>query len=118
MGRVIHFELTAADTDAAARFFASAFGWRSTPSPFAPQYLTTETGEGRGIDGAVMSAGYQQQSVILWIDVDDLVATRAAVESSGGRSVGGINEVPGQGLMAYVADPSGVLYGLRQSSAR
>ena len=114
MGRIIHFELTVDDPQASARFYEAAFGWQSEPSPFLPEYLTSLTGEGAGIDGAVMSSRYQQQPVILWIEVDDLAASVAAVESAGGHAVGEVNDIPGQGAVTYVADPQGLLYGLRQ----
>jgi len=114
MGGVIHFEITSADPQATARFHEAAFGWRATPSPFLPGYLTADTGEGDGIDGAVMSSRYQDQPVIVWIETDDLATTVSAVEAAGGRSAGDVHEIPGQGLVTYVADPSGILYGLRQ----
>ncbi len=39
MGKIIHVEITAPDVGAAADFFAAAFGWTTTASPFLPGYL-------------------------------------------------------------------------------
>ena len=35
-------------------------------------YLLAHTGEGEGIDGAIMSSRYQTQPTIAWFDVDDI----------------------------------------------
>ncbi|HEY0619789.1 MAG TPA: VOC family protein [Kribbella sp.] len=114
MGRIIHVELTAADLDRAATFYAEAFGWQATPSPFVDGYLVAETGAGDGIDGAIMKRDYQDQPVIIWLQVDDLDATRAAVSAAGGSADHEPQEIPGVGRVAYVRDPEGVLLGLRQ----
>ena len=114
MGRIIHVELTAAGLDGAAEFYAKAFGWQVTPSPFADGYLVAETGAGDGIDGAIMKREYQQQPTIVWIQVDDLEATRVAVVAAGGAADQEPQEIPGVGRVAYVRDPDGVVLGLRQ----
>ena len=114
MGRIIHVELTATDLDRAAAFYAEVFGWKAEPSPFAEGYLVAATGEGDGIDGAIMSREYQQQAAIAWLQVDDLEATLAAVIASGGEAAGEPQETPGVGRMVYVRDPEGTLLGLKQ----
>ena len=114
MGRIIHVELTAADLGQAATFYAEAFGWQPEPSPFVEGYLGAQTGEGDGIDGAIMSREYQQQTTIAWIQVDDLDATLDAVVKAGGARAGEVQELPGVGRLAYVRDPEGTVLGLRQ----
>ncbi|GAB3810930.1 VOC family protein [Kribbella italica] len=114
MGRIIHVELTSADPRRAAEFYCAAFGWQSEASPFADGYLLAATGEGDGIDAAIMSRDHQAQAAIVWLRVDDLEASRTAVVAAGGSVVGEPQEIPGQGWVAYVRDPEGVLLGLRQ----
>jgi uncharacterized protein len=113
MGTIIHVELTSADPHASAEFYARAFGWEITDSPFLPGYLTASTGVGPGIDAALMSSHYQSQRTILWIEVQDLEASLAAVEAAGGTA-GTFHDVPGQGRVGYITDPTGVVIGLRQ----
>jgi len=115
MGRITHFEITSDSPDAANQFYADAFGWNSEASPFLSGYHLTRTGQGAGIDGAVMSRDYQQQPVILWLEVSDIATSIAAVKAAGGSQAGDINEIPGRGLVAYVADPAGTLFGLKQT---
>jgi predicted enzyme related to lactoylglutathione lyase len=115
MGHIIHFKLTSADPAATADFYSRAFGWESTPSPFIPNYFTAATGEGPGIDGAIMDSSYQRQSVIAWIEVADINAAVEAVIAAGGSEAGDISQITGVGHVGCVADPNGVLIGLRQS---
>lgn len=114
VGRIIHVELTAADLDRAAAFYTEAFGWEVTPSPFVGDYLVASTGEGSGIDGAIMARSYREQVAIPWIEVDDLDATLLAVTKAGGSTAGEPQRLPGVGRLAYISDPEGTLLGLRQ----
>jgi predicted enzyme related to lactoylglutathione lyase len=114
VGRIIHVELTAADVDRAADFYAKAFGWQSTASPFVDGYLVAETGTGDGIDGAIMRREYRDQPAIAWIEVDDLDRSLEAVREAGGTTEGDPQEIPGIGRLAYITDTEGTLVGLRQ----
>lgn len=114
MGHIIHVELTSAAPQATADFYSRAFGWRTTASPFMPDYLLAETGAGPGIDAAIMSSEHQDQAAIVWIQVEDIDAARAAVTEAGGSADGDIHELPGEGRVGYVTDPHGVVLGLKQ----
>ncbi|MEQ3553912.1 VOC family protein [Pseudonocardia nematodicida] len=113
MGTIVHVELTSPDPQASADFYARAFGWDSTASPFLPDYLTSRTGDGSGIDAAIMSSRYQEQKTILWIEVPDIADAVTAVEAAGGTA-GEFHDLPGQGRVGYVTDPAGVVIGLKQ----
>lgn len=114
MGTIIHIELTSASPQATADFYARAFGWESTASPFLPDYLLARTGDGSGIDAAIMSSRYQSQNTILWIEVTDIVAAVDAVTAAGGAAAGDVHDLPGEGRVSYVTDPDGVVLGLKQ----
>lgn len=114
MGTVTHFELTAESLTALSGFLRTGFGWEAAPSPFIPDYSIVTTGDGDGIDGAVMSTDYQSQPVIIWIEVDDIASTIDAIAEAGGSLRGEINTIPGQGRVAYVTDPFGTVYGIKQ----
>jgi uncharacterized protein len=117
MGRVIHFEITADDVERCAAFYSGAFGWKTEASPFAEGYLLADTGDGPGIDGAVMSRTFSDQPAIVWIDVDDIAAAIAAAKAAGGSAVGDTNTIDGQGQVGYVRDTEGNLVGLRQPAS-
>lgn len=112
MTRLIHVEITADDVPATAAFYASALGLESAPSPFAPNY-TLLTGP-EGPVGAIMQRAANGQATIAWFTVDDLDAALDSVRQNGGRQQGDITTIPGQGRVAYAADPNGTIFGLRQ----
>lgn len=114
MGTIIHIELTGTSPEATAEFYARAFGWVASASPFLPDYLMADTGEGAGIDAAIMSDTYQRQKTIIWIEVPEITAAVAAVEAAGGAAAGDFHDLPGQGRVGYVTDPQGTLIGLKQ----
>ncbi|SDK21211.1 VOC family protein [Nonomuraea jiangxiensis] len=116
MGNIIHFEVTTPDVAGTAEFFASSFGWDLTASPFLPGYLLAATGPGAGIDGAIMSRDHQSQPVIAWLEVADIASSLKAVIRNGGSVVNEVQELPGEGLVAYVTDPTGTLWGVKQPS--
>lgn len=114
MGRAIHFELTADDVERAAGFYAQALGWRTEDSPFVNGYKTAQTGEGGGIDGAIMTREHQAQPAIIWLEVDDLDAAAERIRAAGGTTEGEKNTIPGEGHVQYARDTEGNLLGLKQ----
>jgi hypothetical protein len=114
VGRVIHFEITADDVDRASDFYAGVFGWKLEPTPFVDGYQLAHTGDGDGIDGAIMARTHQSQPAIVWIRVDDVERSLTAVSDSGGTRAGDVNTIPGRGLVALVTDTEGNVIGLHQ----
>ncbi len=114
MGKIVHFEITADDVERASEFYTSVFGWKSEPSPFVGGYHTVETGEGEGINGAIMKREYQPQPTIAWLSVEDIDAAMAMVQSAGGSLVNEKSFLPGNGYVAYIKDTEGNTLGLIQ----
>jgi predicted enzyme related to lactoylglutathione lyase len=114
VGRVVHFEVTADDVERAADFYAKALGWRSEGSPFAEGYKMAATGEGSGINGAIMERKLQAQPTIVWVEVDDVNAAIESVRNAGGSTVNEKSTIPGQGQVIYVRDTEGNVLGLKQ----
>jgi uncharacterized protein len=114
VGRIIHVEITAADVWRATDFYAEVFGWKTENSPFVDGYVLADTGTGDGIDGAIMTRGYQEQPTVVWVQVDDIDTTVQAVRRAGGSTVNEKNTIPGVGHVIYVRDTEGTVLGLRQ----
>jgi predicted enzyme related to lactoylglutathione lyase len=112
MAKLVHVEITAADVPATADFYALVLGATSDPSPYAPNYTMLTSPQGPV--GAVMDNSYKAQATIAWFEVDDLDAALERAKRAGGRQVGDVNDIPGQGRLAYVGDLNGTLFGLRQ----
>lgn len=111
MSRLVHFEITGNDPEKLADFYARALEVRSEPSPFLQQYhmLVGDTQF-----GAVMGRNYKDQVAIAWFEVGDLEAAVGRVVAGGGAVAGDKNTIPGEGLVQYVADPEGTIFGLKQ----
>jgi uncharacterized protein len=115
MGRIVHFEITADDMQRAVDFYAAAFGWKLEASPFVQGYQTARTGEGDGIDGAIMTREYRAQPTIIWIDVDDVERALAAVQEAGGAQITDVNTIPDLARVVYITDSEGNVVGLREA---
>jgi uncharacterized protein len=121
MARPIHFEIFAADPEAAAEFYESAFGWKVNKADIpgdAEYWLITTGEEGElGIDGGLGRGPAQPfPGTTTTLGVEDLDAAVAGVEAAGGTIVMERMEIPGVGSLAYVADPEGHAFGLMQSA--
>ena len=91
MARMTYLELPVADTAAAKRFYAAAFGWAFTD--YGPTYAASTTGDtdiGFQADPAAKTA-----AALPVIEVTDLEATLAAVEQAGGAITSPIFAFPG-----------------------
>lgn len=91
MARLNYLELPVADTAAAKRFYAKAFGW--TFADYGPTYAATTSGD--------TDVGFQADPVertaapLPVIEVADLDATLAAVKRGGGTITAPIFDFPG-----------------------
>jgi len=126
MGRVVHFEIHAADTDRAERFYRRVFGWeirRWESAPVDYRLITTGDDDRPGINGAIVERrggvdGKAVTAFVCTVDVDDLTAIQAAVLEAGGEQVVDRQELEGVGAVAYFKDTEGNIFGAMQSAPR
>ena len=112
--RVVHFEITADDGERAAEFYRNTFGWTVSKWDGPVDYWLVSTGEGAGIDGALMGRGHGQP-VINTVQVEGTVEDAVArVEKAGGTQIDEIHPIPGVGRFTYVKDTEGNVFGLMQ----
>jgi predicted enzyme related to lactoylglutathione lyase len=112
--RVVHFEITADDPERAAAFYRSAFGWTITKWEGPVGYWLIESGEGAGIDGALMERAHGQP-VINTVQIDGTVEDAVArITAAGGSRLGDVQEIPGVGRHAYCKDTDGNVFGVLQ----
>jgi predicted enzyme related to lactoylglutathione lyase len=121
MARVVHFEIHAADPEAAAKFYSTVFGWKVTKWEGPIDYWLVSTGEGRGIDGGIVrrmgeaaQPGAAVNAYVCTIGVDSLDETQSAIVANGGAIAVEKHEIPGVGLLAYFKDPDGNIFGTMQ----
>jgi predicted enzyme related to lactoylglutathione lyase len=111
MPRVVHFEFSADDPERATQFFKDAFDWEiQTPMP---DYHLAKTGEGMGIDGAIMdkAMGHEKRGrTTVTIGVENLEETTKRIEQAGGKLEYGPGPIPGIGHISMFTDPEGSIY--------
>ena len=122
-GEVVHFELCVDDIERAQAFYQEAFGWRTNAVPEMNYVLvsTTKTdkhgrpSEPGAINGGMMVRQAPFAAPIITIQVDDVDAALAKVESLGGAVVAGRQSVGDMGFSAYFTDTEGNIVGLWQN---
>ena len=123
-GSVVHFEVPFDDGDRAKSFYADVFGWKLQTMPEF-DYTGVSTGP-TGDDGMPSGPGYIGGGMVqrhkdidrpvITIDVDDIDATLATIESRGGSTVEKKMPVGDMGFAAYFTDCEGNLLGLWQNA--
>jgi len=123
MGRVLHFEIHAADPDRAERFYVEVFGWTVQPigGPLDYRLLNAGPPDESGIGGAILQRqagepeeGQAVNGYVCIIGVESIEATERAVVAAGGQQVSERMEVPEVGLLSYFKDTEGNSFGALQ----
>ena len=122
-GRVVHFEVPYDDVDRATSFYEDVFGWQIQGIPELDYHIVSTGPSGdQGptepgyIGGGMFSRQANIATPIITIDVDDIDATLATIESRGGSTVEKKMPVGDMGFAAYFTDCEGNLLGLWQSA--
>ena len=123
MGRLLHFEIHAADPDRAERFYVDLFGWtaQNIGGPVDYRLLTTGPAGEPGINGAILKRrgdepeeGEPVSAFVCTTGVESIEETEGAVVAAGGRQVADRVEVPGVGQLSYFKDTEGNVFGALQ----
>jgi predicted enzyme related to lactoylglutathione lyase len=114
MGRYVHFEHFVDDPQKATEFYQRVFGWKVEEWTGMPYWMvTTGPDEKPGINGGISASPPPNgQRVVNTIDVDDIDAAIKRSQEAGAIMVMEKQAIPGVGWMAYLADPSGVVFGV------
>jgi len=122
-GRVVHFEIPYDDADRARQFYREVFGWTINEIPQLHYDIVrtgpaTEDGfpaEVGYIGGGMLKRESPTDRPVITVDVEDIDAALAKIESLGGMTVLGRQDVGEMGWAAYFKDVEGNLMGLWQS---
>ncbi len=111
-GRMVHFEIPAADAGRAKAFYSSVFGWEFGDSAMpGMEYYMVQTGPEQG--GAVTPSETQGRLTV-YFDTDDIDASIAKVRESGGEA-GDKVPIPHTGWFTHCKDTEGNEFSLFQS---
>jgi predicted enzyme related to lactoylglutathione lyase len=118
MSRVVHFEFTTPEPEKDVEFFSAVFGW-SINRWGEERYWLVDTGEGVGINGAIMPMNSPNQPrTIDTIEIDDLDATMEKALAAGATVAMDVQVMPGVGRVAYFMSPTGILFGAIEPEAQ
>jgi predicted enzyme related to lactoylglutathione lyase len=124
MGRVVHFEIHAADVDRAEQFYTGVFGWevQKFGGPIDYRLLNTGPKTETGIDGALVKRrddgdGDAVIAYVCTVQVDDIKATEQKVRDAGGEQVVERQEIPEVGQLSYFKDTEGNIFGAMQPAS-
>lgn len=107
-------DLQTPDEDASAQFYSALFGWKiDAQNPSGYRYARTDNGA--IIAGIRPAYGEAPPAWTLYLATDDIAGTAKDATEQGGSVLHGPLNVPGQGCVLIVADPSGAITGFWQS---
>lgn len=110
---IVHIEIPCKDVPASAKFYNEAFGWPSEASDSAGvSYTLFSAAPGPGGGFVALDDHYKVGEVVIYIGTDDMEATVAQAVAAGGTVLMPIMEIPNNGWMAWVADPTGNRIGI------
>lgn len=117
--RVVHFEIPADQPEALAKFYGALFGWKLQKAAMpGPEYWLADTGDGPGINGAIMQRQHPQQPWMNYVDVPSIDAAIDKAKALGAEVVLPKTPVPGVGAFAAIKDPQGNLCGLWEQTSQ
>ncbi len=111
-GKLVHFEIAAADADRAQGFWSSVFGWQFNQAMPGVDYRMTQTGPEQG--GAVYPSDGRSGHLKVYFDTDDIEASIGKVRDRGGDA-GEKQPIPRVGWWADCKDTEGNSFGLFES---
>lgn len=111
-GKLVHFEIPAADTGRAKGFWSGVLEWEFGDSAMPDfEYYMVRTGEDQG--GAVMPS-QGSSGIIVYFDTDDVDASIGRVREGGGTAEDKM-PIPHVGWFASCTDTEGNAFSLFQS---
>jgi len=111
--RIVHFEIPADEPEALIKFYGEMFGWKFQPSPIpGAEYWLCNTGEGAGINGAVMKRRHPHQPWMNYVDVESIDRSIEMALELGAKVALPKTPVQGAGAYAAIIDPQGNICGL------
>jgi predicted enzyme related to lactoylglutathione lyase len=112
-GKIVHFELVAADADRATTFWSGLFPWDvGTSAMEGFDYRMFQTGDDQG--GAIYPGENPGAGPIVYFDTDDIERSVARVRELGGEA-DEPSPIPGVGWFARCRDTEGNSFSLFKS---
>ncbi len=119
MAKLVHLDISAADPERAARFYATAIGWSAQkldgPEPY--WLVATEPGDPTAVGAGIGRRAESWQSVTPTVGVDSADECARKVERAGGTILIPKTFVPGVGHLVTFRDTEGNVFAALEASA-
>ena len=120
---IIHFEIPAEDLEKLKTFYTKLFRWKIFKAPGPVDYWMVHTVPtdsngmtlGPGVNGGMYKKEASAQTVVNYIEVDDIDETIRNIVKLGGTLTMLKQEVMGVGYIAHAVDPEGNPFAVLQS---
>ena len=115
MGKVVGFELSSQEPEKAAKFYTNVFGWEISEPHYDYRAVSVETDTERtGINGGISKGPYDYpHGTRIQIEVHSIDVTISKAKVNGAMVVREKMEFD-EFFLAYLVDPSGIVFGLIQ----
>ncbi len=116
----VHVELNTQDVAKAKSFYQSLFDWSLNDVEMGAGKVYTLVNVGEGTGGGMMKHPMEgaQSTWLPYVLVDDIAAATAKARSLGATVVQDVMEVPNEGSLSVIIDPTGAALGLWQQKAK
>lgn len=126
MNRVMHFEIGAEDPHRAIEFYTKTFNWEIKKWEGPMDYWLVMTGDAKesGIDGGIYqrdplpeepASSQDANTFLCTIEIADIDQAIQKIKENGGEIISDKMEIPSVGIMAYVKDTEGNLFGVMEN---
>ena len=110
----VHLELSTSDVSKAKAFYTGLFGWEITDNDMGGGMVYSMFKPDDGPGGGMFSMPDAPSGWLAYVGVDDINTATTKATSLGAKVIRGPQEVPGQGWMTILSDPTGAAIALWQ----
>ena len=103
---IVHIEIPTRDFEESGEFYKKLFGWKVTPMP-EMNYSMWESAESPGGGFNPLGEDVKVDSVLIYIDSDDIAADLKKAKTLGATIIKYISEIPGYGWFGIFKDLTG-----------
>jgi predicted enzyme related to lactoylglutathione lyase len=122
MPTIVHFDISADDTNRAKNFYAALFGWKFEAYPGPVDYLliSTENLDGTpGVGGGIgKRSDPSHRGIMNYYGVESLEGGMKKVKALGGKLISEKMAVPGMGYLVNCQDTEGNPFGLYEADMK
>ena len=116
MSHVIHFDLSANNSERAAEFYRRVFDWKVNKWEGPEDYWLIQTGteEEPGVTGGIAGRIKPEDTTAVVLDVESVDEAAKKVGKAGGKIREEKRDIPGVGYLVMCRDTEGNTFGIMQ----